>query len=77
MEIKIWPRRPEDHGGYLMMPMRKNIPKGKPGWKLIRCPVCNQECWERPLQKKLEAKGITAVCTGCALKKSVWPQSHA
>lgn len=39
MEVKIWPRGPEEKGGYAMMPMRKNIPVGRDGWELTKCPV--------------------------------------
>ena len=38
MDIKIWPRGPEEKGGYAMMPMKKNIPVGRNGWELDTCP---------------------------------------
>lgn len=29
-EVKIWPRGQNETGGILLMPMKKNIPKGHP-----------------------------------------------
>ena len=54
-EVKIWPRGQNETGGILLMPMKKNIPKGHPEWSLVKCPICGQECW-RP------------ACTECGLK---------
>lgn len=34
MEIKITPRKPDEVGGYLMMPL---VAKGRPGWKMVKC----------------------------------------
>lgn len=33
-EVKIWPRGQNETGGILLMPMKKNIPKGHPEWSL-------------------------------------------
>lgn len=65
MEIKITPRKPDEVGGYLMMPLVANVPKGRPGWKMVKCPECGAACWHRPGQEKARA---IAVCTMCALK---------
>ncbi len=65
MEIKITPRKPDEVGGYLMMPLVANVPKGHPGWKMVKCPECGAACWHRPGQENAKA---TAVCTMCALK---------
>lgn len=68
--MKIEPRKESDRGGYLCMPLCKNLPNGKPGWKKIHCPVCGEMCWQRP-----EDAGVIyhsrldgAVCTRCALE---------
>ena len=50
-EVKIWPRGQNETGGILLMPMKKNIPKGHPEWSLVKCPICGQECW-RPLSRE-------------------------
>ena len=42
-EVKIWPRGQNETGGILLMPMKKNIPKGHPEWSLVKCPICGQE----------------------------------
>lgn len=62
MEIKITPRKPDEVGGYLMMPLVANVRKG---WKIVKCPECGAACWYRPEQEKARA---IAVCTMCALK---------
>lgn len=49
-EVKIWPRGQNETGGVLLMPMKKNIPKGHPEWSLVKCPICGQECW-RPISR--------------------------
>lgn len=71
MEVKIWPRGPEEKGGYAMMPMRKNIPVGRDGWELTQCPVCGCECWKTPLLSIALQQGATALCSKCALRKGV------
>lgn len=50
-EVKIWPRGQNETGGILLMPMKKNIPKGHPEWSLVKCPICGQECW-RPMSRQ-------------------------
>ncbi len=46
--MKIEPRKPSDRGGYLCMPLCKNVPEGKSGWKKVHCPVCGEMCWKMP-----------------------------
>ena len=65
MEIKITPRKPDEVGGYLMMPLVANVPNGRKGWKIVKCPECGAACWYRPEQEKARA---IAVRTMCALK---------
>lgn len=76
MQGKIWSRGPKETGGILMMPMRKNVPEGRPGWKLTLCPACGRKCWERPLQEQLIKKGVTTLCTECAIRETAMPDSH-
>ncbi len=65
-------RKRTDRGGYLAMPLRKNVPEPHDqGWKLIRCQVCEQECWERPIPDWLRKSVDGIVCTECALKMGV------
>ncbi len=62
------PRKRTDRGGYLAMPLRKNVPEPHDqGWKLTSCPVCGRECWERPLSDWLRESVDGIVCTECAL----------
>ena len=65
MKIKITPRKPDEVGGYLMMPLVANVPNGRKGWKIVKCSECGAACWYRPEQEKARA---IAVCTMCALK---------
>ena len=69
MDIKIWPRGPEEKGGYAMMPMKKNIPVGRNGWELDTCPECVRECWKTPLLPVAIQQGAIALCTECAIRK--------
>ena len=71
MEVEIWPRDPKEKGGYAMMPMRKNIPVGRDGWKLTKCPVCGCDCWRTPLLSVALQQGAIALCSECALRKGV------
>lgn len=71
MEVKIWPRGPEEKGGYAMMPMRKNIPVGRDGWVLTQCPACGCDCWKTQILPAALQQGAVALCTECALKKGM------
>lgn len=68
--MKITPRKKSDRGGYLMMPLRKNVPNPKDNtWKLVTCPECGSECWDRPLPEGFEENMFDGkMCTMCALK---------
>lgn len=67
-EVKIWPRGQTETGGILLMPMKKNIPKGHPEWSLVKCPICGQECWRPISRQELRQKKMQAACTECGLK---------
>ena len=69
MNIKIWPRKKNDKGGYACMPLKKNVPEGHDGWRLTICPECDAECWETPLLRSIARLGAAPMCTMCALKK--------
>ena len=73
LKVKIQPRKQSDKGGYIMMPMRINVndPVDK-SWKLVRCPVCGCECWERPLPEGYAEDMFDGkMCTGCVIRKAV------
>lgn len=59
--------------GVITMPMKKNVPEGGPAWRLVKCPVCGRECWERPgvLDAMKKNTKLMAACTECALKVTV------
>lgn len=59
--------------GIITMPMKKNVPEGGPAWRLVTCPVCSRECWERPgvLDAMKKNPKLMAACTECALKVTV------
>lgn len=70
MNIKIEPRKTAERGGYLCMPLKRNIPAGKLGWTLTNCPECEEECWDIPLPKNYTEDMFTGkLCTMCGLKK--------
>lgn len=71
MNVKIWPRKLTDRGGYACMPMKKNAPEGRKDWKLTTCPECGRECWEIPLLQQVKEQGAIALCTECAIKKGM------
>lgn len=67
--VMIWPRSKNDRGGYVCMPLTSNLPYGRPGWKITKCPQCGRKCWETPMHKIAEESGAIALCTECALRK--------
>ena len=69
MDVKIEPRKKSDRGGYLMMPLLKNVPIPRASWKLVRCPVCGAKCWDRPYPEGWEEP--EKMCTMCALKTGI------
>lgn len=69
MDLRISPRSRNDRGGVACMPLRRNVPEGRTGWKLTTCPKCGRECWEIPLLAVAKAQGASALCTECALKQ--------
>lgn len=52
------------------MPLKQNVPKGHPGWKLVHCPECGAECWRMPQAVIAEKQGAVGLCTVCALKNN-------
>ena len=73
MNLKIWPRSQKEKGGCACMPLKRNIPQGRKGWKLITCPECGAECWETPLLQSIKRSdpALKTLCTFCAIKKGV------
>lgn len=68
MKIVLSPRKRTDVGGYLTMPLKKNVPEpNDKSWTLTTCPVCGRECWERPIPDWLRESVDGVVCTECAL----------
>ena len=69
----LTPRRSDDVGGILCLPMEKNLNgdiKAKhPDWELIECPNCGRGCWKAPEAEKLkQEQGVQFLCTECALE---------
>ena len=55
--------------GYACMPLRHNIPSPEHSdWRLVNCPACGRECWESDLLRQVQAMGVKALCTECALR---------
>ena len=51
-------------------PLLSNVPIGKNGWELTKCPECGRSCWKMPVIAYLETKqDAKALCTSCALTK--------
>ena len=69
MDLRISPRSKNDRVGVACMPLRRNVPEGREGWKLTTCPNCGRECWEMPLLDVVKAQGASALCTECALRQ--------
>ena len=68
MNVRIEPRKPTDRGGYICMPLKKNVPEGHADWKPVKCPVCGRECWTDPARELLvRTQGAIPLCTECAL----------
>lgn len=70
--IDLSPRKETDRGGFLCLPMKKNLNgdiKAKhPDWTLIKCPHCGRECWKPSgVDELVEKQGVTLLCTECAL----------
>ena len=57
----------------MYMNIRPRQKKDKGGWIKIKCPICGELCWKRPLQDetihKIKAEG--ACCTLCAMKMNM------
>ena len=72
MRVKITPRRATERGGYIMMPLVRNVPIPKDTtWKKTACPGCGVACWDRPLKSGFTENMFTGkLCTMCALKQA-------
>lgn len=70
MNIKIEPRKATDRGGYITMPLVKNVPYPQNDtWKKSVCPKCHAECWDRRLPPGFtEDMFFGKLCTECALR---------
>lgn len=74
--IDLSPRKADDQGGILCLPMEKNLNgdvKAKhPDWELIECPHCGRKCWKYPGADKLvKEQGAQLLCTECALSAGI------
>lgn len=77
--IKVEPFQPEPRTDPIiiaMLPLRKNVPEGRPNWELRTCPVCGRECWyqtDNMGQLEIMATGreLRLRCTECALKEGL------
>ena len=48
MGVKIRTGKAAGRGGWLLMPLRENVPDPGDGeWQLSSCPECGRECWSR------------------------------
>lgn len=72
-KLRMEPRKITDRGGWLCMPLVKNVPEGKEGWEKVHCSVCGELCWKRPEDAGViyHSKLDGACCTLCALKKRI------
>ena len=72
MRAEITQRKITDRGGYIMMPLVRNVPvHSDTTWKKIKCPRCNAECWDRPLKSGFTERMFAGkLCTMCALKQA-------
>lgn len=71
MSIRIEARKNTDQGGYLAMPLRKNVPHPRnPEWELTECQECGRGCWKMPLPAGFTRDMFSGeLCTECALRK--------
>lgn len=74
MNVRIEPRKTTDRGGYLMLPLKKNVPQPKDEtWEAVICPKCGCECWDRPLPEGFTEEMFSGkLCTMCAIKENLW-----
>lgn len=67
--MKLWVRKKTDSVGYVCMMLKRNVPDGKEGWQLVKCPECGNWCWKTPFTALAEETGAIALCTECAMEK--------
>lgn len=71
--IDLTPRKANEKGGILCLPLDKNLngdtQSKHPDWTPISCPNCGRKCWKAPEADKLKAEqGVQLLCTECALE---------
>lgn len=71
--IDLTPRKANEKGGILCLPLDKNLngdtQAKHPDWTPIPCPHCGRKCWKAPEADKLKAEqGVQLLCTECALE---------
>ena len=67
--MEIRPRKLTDKGGYLLMPLKANIPNPPKDWILTTCPRCGRECWDRKIPEEIKHSIDGKICTLCGLKR--------
>lgn len=57
---------------FACLPCKANIPEGREGWVLTRCPVCGKECWDTPAYRDALRlmPDVVGICTRCAIGKA-------
>jgi hypothetical protein len=45
--------------------VKANVPNGRAGWVLTRCPYCCARCWKLDIEPDPLPPGLTLACTGC------------
>lgn len=69
MKVKITPRKQGEKGGFVCLPLVRNVPEPKAkDWKMVVCPICGAACWESELARQVRDRVTMATCTLCALK---------
>lgn len=71
--MKITPRKKNDCGGIILMPLKSNVPNPNDrSWKETKCPECGAACWNRPLPEGFSEEMFEGrMCTMCALKRGI------
>ena len=70
--MKIRPRKKNERGGIITMPLKVNIPNPQIRHGRNECPECGALCWKRPLPKGFSEDMFSGrMCTMCALKRGL------
>lgn len=55
--------------GIICMSLKKNTKGVLSNWRVVKCPKCGRECYERPIPKGYEGLAFEkALCTECAFE---------